>query len=101
MAPEGGNTTNADTSGIIPGNDKSFHIRFSRLTKTVRVASTDAGLLGNGSISQAFVARNQDSQSKVILDSLSGYAAPGELLSIMGPSGGFGPVFISPKCRDP
>eukprot|EP00977_Amphora_coffeiformis_P019959 scaffold7703_cov185-Amphora_coffeaeformis.AAC.1 len=87
MAPEGNNTTTTDTRRIASGDNKSYHIRFSRLTKTVRVASTDAGLIGNGSISKSFSTRNQDDQTKVILNSLSGYAAPGELLSIMGPSG--------------
>ena len=68
--------------------NKSYYLRWTRITKSVQVASTNAGLLGSGSISKSFTTRNTDHvQTKVILNSISGYAAPGELLCIMGPSG--------------
>lgn len=91
MAPQQATTSTsmAANEELAAGTDrnKSFHLRWSRLTKTVRVGSTEAGLLGGGSISQSLTRRKQDEQTKIILNSVSGYAAPGELLSIMGPSG--------------
>ena len=68
-------------------NNKSYFLRWTRLTKSVQVVAAKAGLLGSGSISKSFTTHADHAQTKVILNSISGYAAPGELLSIMGPSG--------------
>lgn len=82
---ENGSSVDVPTSD--PHDKKAgYCLRWSRLTKTVQVSSNTGGLIGNGSISQSLVKRQED-PTKTILDSVSGYAAPGELLSIMGPSG--------------
>jgi hypothetical protein len=62
-----------------------YFLRWSRMTKSVQVASTNAGVMGASSISQPTLSSPSDSNVKVILDSVSGYAAQGELLAIMGP----------------
>lgn len=71
--------------------DRSFYLRWSRLRKTVQVKELSAGLMG-GSISASNHKKPSDGSSsktstKVILDSVSAGAAPGQVLAIMGPSG--------------
>merc|ERR1712232_101552 len=62
-------------------NQKGYHIRWSRLDKSVEVKDSGGGLLrspvsfGNGGI------------KKDILKQISGCAEPGEVLACMGPSG--------------
>ena len=88
MAPQDSQPLSRDAADPKSSGTTSYHLRWSRLTKSVQVQSTNAGLLGSGSISQSFHISNQrNEQSKVILNSVSGYAAPGELLSVMGASG--------------
>jgi len=84
-------------------NDGLF-LRWSRITKSVTVKPENSGLL-RGSIAAPTqqsredfrtMMRNMSSESrserqrkqiKTILDEVSGYAAPGEVLAMMGPSG--------------
>lgn len=62
-----------------------FHLRWSRLSKTVQVKEVNAGLL-RGSIAS----KSNDKAGpvlKTIMDEVSGSAKPGEVLAMMGPSG--------------
>ena len=85
-----------DTSDV-ESNDKTLHgssteplfLRWSRLHKTVTIKEHNSGLL-RGSIAaptpqsdDAFKKQGGTSQ-KVILDAVSGCAAPGEVLAMMG-----------------
>ncbi|KAG7344451.1 ABC-2 type transporter [Nitzschia inconspicua] len=84
----------------VDSNDKTFHgsnneplyLRWSRLHKSVQIKENNSGML-RGSIAAAPVPQsnasvhNQGSSQKIILDAVSGYAAPGEVLAMMGPSG--------------
>eukprot|EP00536_Pseudo-nitzschia_multiseries_P003790 jgi/Psemu1/323184/estExt_fgenesh1_pg.C_590040 len=101
-------TTVAIANGNGSGPDDGIFLRWSRITKTVVIKSDNSGLL-RGSIAaptsqsredfRKLVARRQFSvpnignsnrnrnNKKVILDSVSAYAAPGEILAMMGPSG--------------
>ncbi|KAG7370663.1 ABC-2 type transporter [Nitzschia inconspicua] len=83
----------------VDSNDNTFHgsnneplyLRWSRLHKSVQIKGNKPGML-RGSIAapapqfNASV-QNQGSSQKIILDAVSGYAAPGEVLAMMGPSG--------------
>lgn len=75
----------------------SFHLRWSRLTKTVQLSDDNKGLR-RGSVAVAVGASTKDltvptpsttasSSTKSILKEVSGSAAPGEVLALMGPSG--------------
>jgi len=91
------NNNNTDNNGGI-------FLRWSRITKFVTIKADNAGLIrgsiiaqtpesGNGvrgmfdKMSSAANSDRQKKQSKTILDEVSGYAAPGEILAMMGPSG--------------
>ena len=75
-----------------PTADKAaFFLRWSRLQKTVEVKEATSGFL-RGSIAAPSNESKQKIQKtgpvlKVILNEASGYAAPGEVLALMGPSG--------------
>lgn len=61
-----------------------FHLRWSRISKSVQVKEVASGLL-RGSISAS--SKSMGPIIKNILDDVSGSAIPGEILAIMGPSG--------------
>eukprot|EP00546_Thalassionema_frauenfeldii_P006522 CAMPEP_0178908188 /NCGR_PEP_ID=MMETSP0786-20121207/7785_1 /TAXON_ID=186022 /ORGANISM="Thalassionema frauenfeldii, Strain CCMP 1798" /LENGTH=657 /DNA_ID=CAMNT_0020580065 /DNA_START=116 /DNA_END=2089 /DNA_ORIENTATION=- len=61
-----------------------FHLRWSRISKSVQVKEVSPGLL-RGSISAS--SKSKGPVVKNILDDVSGSANPGEILAIMGPSG--------------
>jgi hypothetical protein len=70
-----------------------FHLRWSRVFKTVQVKEATSGLL-RGSIAapsassrESFAAKSGGPVIKTILDEVSGSAKPGEVLAMMGPSG--------------
>lgn len=71
------------------GGKRGYYLRWSRLQKVVDNHSTaSGGLMGRRSIA----IQNADSSTataskKIILNSVSGYAAPGQVLACMGPSG--------------
>jgi ABC-type protease/lipase transport system fused ATPase/permease subunit len=69
----------------------SFHMRWSRLVKTVQVKETKEGLMRGSISSPAKSSRESLTKSgpviKTILDEVSGSAKPGEVLAMMGPSG--------------
>lgn len=75
-----------------PTADKTaFFLRWSRLQKTVEVKEATSGFL-RGSIAAPSNESKKKIQKtgpvlKVILNEASGYAAPGEVLALMGPSG--------------
>jgi len=74
-----------------PPTDGCF-LRWSRLTKIVSVQDGGGGLMGRQSISRSLHAESTAfnraaEKSKKILNSVSGYAAPGQVLACMGPSG--------------
>jgi ABC-type multidrug transport system fused ATPase/permease subunit len=64
------------------------YLRWSRITKRVEVKEVNAGLL-RSSIAASPTEDLQKSgpQIKLILNEVSGSAAPGEVLALMGPSG--------------
>jgi hypothetical protein len=75
--------------GIGTTNTEPLFLRWSRLGKTVTIKEHNVGLL-RGSIaaptaqSDTTGFRKQGTTQKVILDSVSGCAAPGEVLAMMG-----------------
>ncbi|CAJ1946109.1 unnamed protein product [Cylindrotheca closterium] len=85
--------TNSATSSSSAASN-SFHLRWSRLTKTVQLANENKGLM-RGSVAGGASSANKDSlkestltsSTKIILDAVSGSAAPGQVLALMGPSG--------------
>lgn len=83
------NTKN--TSRNNSNNTDGYHLKWSRLKKTVMVHEKNAGLL-RGSIAAPTGSSKTDVKSvgsveKTILAQVSGCAAPGEVLAMMGPSG--------------
>jgi ABC-type glutathione transport system ATPase component len=76
-------------------NTGGYHLRWSRLKKTVMVQEKNSGLL-RGSIAAPTATSNAELKlnsggvgavEKTILAQVSGCAAPGEVLAMMGPSG--------------
>lgn len=78
----------------------SFHLRWSRLTKTVQLSDENKGLMRGsvassmGGASSKSLGKNSQRQresstpsTKTILNEVSGSAAPGQVLALMGPSG--------------
>lgn len=63
-----------------------FHLQWSRLQKSVEVRETSSGLI-RSSIAGKDPSKLAGPTKKVILNQVSGYAAPGEVLALMGPSG--------------
>jgi ABC-type multidrug transport system fused ATPase/permease subunit len=90
--------------GLVPTNDGSAaaandtaksgkHLRWTRICKTVEIKEVSAGLLRGSIASPAKTAardsggRGSGDKIKTILNGVSGSAAPGEVLALMGPSG--------------
>ena len=63
-----------------------YFMRWSRLRKTVEIREAQNGLI-RSSISSTTVSADKKSGPKVILNEVSAYASPGEILALMGPSG--------------
>ena len=82
-----------DTVAETTGGKKGLFLRWSRLTKTVSVKDGTGGLMGRSSISMSFHDKSgrqsmtERTTTKKILNEVSGFAAPGEVLACMGPSG--------------
>ncbi|KAL3899454.1 MAG: hypothetical protein SGARI_006454 [Bacillariaceae sp.] len=77
-----------DTTNIVTSASEPLYLRWSRLQKTVTIKESNSGLL-RGSIaaptpSSADAFKKQGTTQKVILDEVSGCAAPGEVLAMMG-----------------
>jgi len=66
--------------------EKGYHLRWSRLTKTVDIPDSSGGITGRATIGQQGSAANKV-KTKTILHSCSGSATPGQVLACMGPSG--------------
>lgn len=65
-----------------------YHLRWCRLTKTVDLNRKEGGgLVGHGSSISTSFRNSEQPRNKVILDNVSGYAAPAQVLALMGPSG--------------
>ena len=76
------------TNNIITSSSEPLYLRWSRLQKTVTIKESNSGLL-RGSIAAPTVAsadafKKQGTHQKTILDEVSGCAAPGEVLAMMG-----------------
>jgi ABC-type multidrug transport system fused ATPase/permease subunit len=63
---------------------KQLHVRWARLQKEVEIKTDDKKLPSSSGTDGS----NGKIQKKVILNEISGEARPGEILAIMGPSGG-------------
>ena len=78
-----------------------FHVRWSRLVKTVQVKEATSGLLKGSIAGPANSSRKSSANSgpvnKTILDEVSGSSKPGEVLAMMGPSGASA-LPIVPNC---
>lgn len=97
------------TTHIKPTKNGGKHLRWTRITKSVEIKDTNTGLL-RGSIAAAAIVETTDIEDQVtsnakssnqqestgdsnkvnmktILHQVSGSAAPGEVLALMGPSG--------------
>ncbi|GAX20870.1 ATP-binding cassette, subfamily G (WHITE), member 1 [Fistulifera solaris] len=68
-----------------PSANGGFHLRWSRIQKTVTIKDTATGLSGRASIGGTKAP--ETTSKKTILSNCSGAAAPGQVLAIMGPSG--------------
>ena len=83
-AEETTTTTSTPLAGI--------HLRWSRISKIVDLSKQNKSRNGGGlvgarsSLSKSFQSQSLES-SKTILNQVSGYAAPGQVLALMGPSG--------------
>lgn len=107
MLPENSLNSVSSMNGFPAGksnNNDGIFLRWSRITKAVTIKPENSGLL-RGSIatptpqsredfrtmvrriSSGRKSERQRKQVKKILDEVSGYAAPGEILAMMGPSG--------------
>lgn len=98
-----------NTTHIKPTKNGGKHLRWTRITKSVEIKDTNTGLL-RGSIAAAAIVETTDIEDQVtsnaklsnqqestvdsnkinmktILHQVSGSAAPGEVLALMGPSG--------------
>jgi len=84
----GGNPAPGDGTGA---DNPGYHLRWSRLYKRVEVKDDPnaGGLMSRRSISASFHAGKKSvhggHSTKVILEHVSGSAAPGEVLACMGP----------------
>ena len=94
MSPRSVESSSSDNNDPINNNNshKGYYLRWSRLSKWVEIKVSAGGLMGRSSISnRTFVPSESGSfkskTKKTILDNVSGYAAPGQVLAIMGPSG--------------
>ena len=78
--------TATDSTGT---GKKGLYLRWSRLVKTVVLKDGSGGLMGRSSISMTFNDRSdaEITTHKTILNEVSGFAAPGEVMACMGPSG--------------
>jgi ABC-type multidrug transport system ATPase subunit/ABC-type multidrug transport system permease subunit len=88
--PKDDNRSDTSDESEIVGK-KGLHLRWSRLVKSVEIREQNSGLL-RGSISTPSHQSHEDfkksgTQTKTILNEVSGTASPGEVLALMGPSG--------------
>lgn len=67
-------------------SDASCTLRWSGITKSVKIVEDNSGLMKN-SIAGKTPGESKGSTTKVILNNISGFAPPGEILALMGPSG--------------
>ena len=94
MSPRSVESSSSDNNDSINNNNshKGYYLRWSRLSKWVEIKDSAGGLMGRSSISNRTFAASESGSfksktKKTILDNVSGYAAPGQVLAIMGPSG--------------
>jgi len=74
--------TNQET---IESKGASCTLRWSGITKSVKIVEDNSGLMKTSIAGKS--KESTGSTTKVILNNISGYAAPGEVLALMGPSG--------------
>ena len=98
-APSNNNNTISTSPTVRSKKNGGKHLRWARITKSVELKDEFRGLL-RGSIADTAHNRNVvadvevgastkkvENTTKVILNSVSGSASPGQVLALMGPSG--------------
>ena len=88
----GNGTRNNSKSVVEPvSKKKKAYLRWERVTKTVEIQEINSGLLRSSiatpSTSTKELVKKQGKRKKIILNEISGSAAPSEVLALMGPSG--------------
>ena len=79
--------TNPSISASERSEEEGLLLRWSRIGKTVQVKDANSGLL-RGSISTRDINNSKSGPfQKAILSEVSGCAAPGQVMAMMGPSG--------------
>ncbi len=85
MSPQEEQQRGIESIASPSSSNGGFHLRWSRIQKTVTVKDTATGLSGRASIGGTKAP--ETTSKKTILSNCSGSAAPGQVLAIMGPSG--------------
>jgi len=70
--------------------DSACVLRWAGMTKSVKIVEDNSGLMKTSIAGKTAGNASKESKgptTKVILDNISGYASPGEILALMGPSG--------------
>jgi hypothetical protein len=100
--PSASDDSSISSSYPVVTGGEGYFLRWSRIEKMVEVKESNSGLL-RGSIaaptgqSKASFAKSAGPVTKTILSKVSGCAAPGEVLAMMGPSGSVS-VYIICRC---
>lgn len=82
-------TNDVDGTPVSLNSTEPLYLRWSRLHKSVQIKEHNSGLIRSSIAAStpqpgSDLQKQQGNTPKVILDAVSGYAAPGEVLAMMG-----------------